>query len=119
MDQELVRFREAAGRENHGRRDVGRRYSAALQQQAVRYWLTRQSEGDGLRDVAATLGVAPWSLFRWTRDSKKRRRFAPVQVVAPAPPRSVPGIVMVMSADGPRIEGLDVEAAARLLALLR
>jgi hypothetical protein len=119
MDQELVRFREAAGKENHGRRDVRRRYSTALQRQAVRYWLTRQRQGDGLRDVAAALGVAPWSLYRWTKQSKPRERFALVQVEVPTPPRPVPGIVIVMSPAGPRIEGLDVEATARLLALLR
>jgi transposase-like protein len=119
MDQELARFREAAGQENHGRRDIRRRYSTALQRQAVRYWLARQRQGDGLRDVAAALGVAPWSLYRWTKQSKPRQRFAPVQVVAAPSPRPVSGIVVVMSADGPRIEGLDVEAAARLVALLR
>jgi hypothetical protein len=119
MDQELVRFREAAGRENDGRHDVRRRYSTALQRQAVRYWLTRQHQGDGLRDVAAALGVAPWSLYRWTKQWQPRVRFAPVQVMAPAPPPPVPGIVIVMGAAGPRIEGLDIEAAARLLVLLR
>jgi transposase-like protein len=119
MDRELVRFRVAAGQENNGRRDVRRRYSAALQRQAVRYWLTRQGQGDGLRDVAAALGVAPWSLYRWTKQWKPRERFAPVQVEAPVPPRPVPGIVFVMTPAGPRIEGLNVEAAARLLVLLR
>jgi hypothetical protein len=69
--------------------------------------------------VAAALGVAPWSLYWWTKQWTPRERFAPVQVVAPAPPRPVPGIVIVMSPAGPRIEGLDVEAAARLLVLLR
>jgi hypothetical protein len=120
MDQALVRFRKAAARENRGRRDVRRRYSATLQHQAVRYWLTRRAEGDGLRDVAVALGVAPWSLFRWTRQGQTRRRFHPVQVVAPEPRQAVAhGLVVVMCADGPRVEGLDVEAAARLLALLR
>jgi len=120
MDQELGRFRKAAARENRGRRDVRRRYSPTLQHQAVRYWLTRRAKGDGLRDVAAALGVASWSLHRWTRQGKTRRRFHPVQVVVPEPPRPVAhDLVVVMRTDGPRVEGLDVEAAARLLALLR
>jgi hypothetical protein len=119
MDQELVRFRQAAALENRGRHDVRRRYSPTLRQQAVTYCLTRRRAGVCMRDVAAALGVAPWSLHRWTKQSKARGRFAPVRVVAPAPPRPVPGIVIVLSAAGPRIEGLDVEAAARLLALLR
>ena len=120
MNQELVRFRKAASRENRGRRDVRRRYSPPLRQQAVQYCLRRRAEGEGLREVAAALGVAPWSLHRWTRQAKPRRRFHPVQVVAPEPPSAVAhGLVVVMRADGPRVEGLDVEAAARLLALLR
>lgn len=120
MDQELVRFRKAASRENRGRRDVRRRYSTTLQQQAVQYCLRRRAEGECLRDVAAALGVAPWSLHRWTRQVSARRRFHPVQVIAPEPPSAVAhGLVVVMRADGPRVEGLDVEAAARLLALLR
>ena len=89
MDQALVRFRKAAARENRGRRDIRRRYSPTLQQQAVHYWRARRAEGDGLRDVAVALGVAPWSLFRWTRQGQTRRRFHPVQVVAPEPPRAV------------------------------
>jgi transposase-like protein len=119
MDRDLVRFRQAAARENRGRHDVRRRYSPTLRQQAVTYCLTRQRAGERLRDVAAALGVAPWSLHRWRKQSKPSGRFAPVQVVAPAAPPPVPGIVIVMSAAGPRIEGLDVEAAARLLGLLR
>ena len=80
----------------------------------------RRAEGDGLRDVAAALGAAPWSLHRWTRQGKTRQRFQPVQVVVPERPRVVaPGLLVVMRPDGPRVEGLDVEAAARLLALLR
>jgi transposase-like protein len=119
MDRDLVRFRQAAARENRGRRDVRRRrYSSTLRQQAVTYCLTRRREGERLRDVAAALGVAPWSLHRWMKQLKPPGRFAPVEVVAAAPSQPVPGIVIVMSAAGPRIEGLDVEAAARLLALL-
>jgi hypothetical protein len=71
-----------------------------------------------LRDVAAALGIAGWSLHRWTRASKTRARFRPVAVVAPATPVP-PALVVVMGATGPRVEGLDVESAARLLALLR
>jgi hypothetical protein len=67
--------------------------------------------------VAAALGVASWSLHRWTRASPTRARFRAVAVTAP--PASAPPLVVVMGATGPRVEGLDVESAARLLALLR
>ena len=118
MDHDLMRFREAAARENRGRRTVRRRYSPALQQQAVEYWRTRRHAGDGLRDIAVALGVAPWSLHRWTRRFENRARFEPVQVVAPASSRAAQ-LVVVMGADGPRVEGLTLETAAQLLLLLR
>jgi hypothetical protein len=65
MDEDVVRFRRAAARENGGRRGLSRRYSRELQQRAADYWRMRQVAGDALRDVAQALGVAPWSLRRW------------------------------------------------------
>ena len=118
MDQALVRFRQAAARENRGRRDVRRRYSLPLRQQAAEYWQMRRGHGERLRDVAAALGVAPWSLHRWTREWKRRTRFRTV-AVAPPPTPVAPPLVVVMGAAGLRVEGLDLESAARLLALLR
>ena len=114
MDEEIVRFRRAAAQENRGRRDVRRRYSRALQRQAADYWQVREQAGDALRDVAQALGVAPWSLRRWTQDPRVR----PVHVVRdPAPVRA--NLVAVIGVDGVRIEGLDVETAAQLVARLR
>jgi transposase-like protein len=115
MDNELQRFRAAAARENRGRGRMGRRYSAALHAQAVRYWVQRQRAGEDLADVAATLGVAPWSLQRWTRAP----RVQPVQVVPPAAPSVASSLVVVLTAESVRIEGLDVETAAYLVARLR
>ena len=119
MDQALVRFRKAAARENRDRDHVRRRYSSRLQHQAVEYWRARQRQGEGLRDVAAALRVAPWSLHRWTRADTKRERFHDVQIVPPASRPSEATPVLIMTADGVRVEGLDVEAAAQLLRLLR
>jgi hypothetical protein len=119
MDHALVEFRNAAARENRGRRGLRRRYSPALQEQAVDYWRMRRHAGDGMRTVAAALGVAHWSLHRWIEASKSRVRFRPVHVGASEPAPVVANVVVRLTADGPRVEGLDVEAAARLLALLR
>jgi hypothetical protein len=69
--------------------------------------------------VAAALGVADWSLRRWMKASKGQARFHAVHVVTPTPTPSIPSIVIRLTADGPRVEGLDVEAAAQLLARLR
>ena len=119
MDQALITFRQAAARENRGRRRLQRRYSPALQQRAVEYWRHRRRAGDGVPAVAAALGVAPWSLHRWIHAPKTRARFHPVQVIAPEPVRVVPSVVIRLTAEGPRVEGLDLEAVAKLLVLLR
>jgi transposase-like protein len=117
MDHELQAFREAAAREQRGRGPMRRRYSATLQAQAVQYWTTRQQRGEGVKAVAMALGVAPWSLHRWTQ----RHAHVPFQRVrvAPVAPAPLPTISVVLTADGPRVDGLDVDAAARLLMLLR
>lgn len=119
MDQALERFRKVAARENRARHTVRRRYSTTLQHQAVEYWLTRQRQGEGLRDVAAALGVAPWSLHRWTRAYRQHVRFHPVQVIEDPPAPTDARLVVVMHAEGLRVEGLDVPAAAELLRRLR
>ena len=91
-----------------------RRYSAGLREQAVAYWRVREQAGDGLRSVAAALGVAPVSLRRWAED----RRFRPVEVVPDAEP-VVPRVVVIVGPDTVRVEGLDVETASQLVARLR
>ena len=114
MDDVVQRFRRQAGRELGNRQGAERRYSNGLRQQAVAYWRTREPAGDGVRAVATALGIAPVSLRRWARDP----RFRPVRVVAdsvPAPAR----LVVVVDATGVRIEGVDVETAAQLVARLR
>jgi hypothetical protein len=51
--------------------------------------------------------------------AKSQVCFRPVQVVPPEPAQRIPSIVIRLTGDGPRVEGLDVEAAAQLLARLR
>ena len=119
MDQSLVRCRKAAARENRERGSVRRRYSSALQQQAVEYYLARRQHGDGVREVATALGVAPWSLHRWMRTWATHGRFHEVQMIASPSPMAGTAPVIIVSAEGLRVEGLDVGAAAQLLRLLR
>jgi hypothetical protein len=52
MDDALLRFRQAADRENR-RRPLRRRYSAEFQQQAVAYWQQRRVD-EGVRTIAAS-----------------------------------------------------------------
>lgn len=114
MDDGIRRFRRQVARELGDRQGAERRYSSALRQEAVQYWRAREAEGDGLGDVALALGVAPVTLRRWAQDA----RFRAVVHVVPDPVGE-PGVVVTVSAAGIRIEGLDVEAAAQLVARLR
>jgi hypothetical protein len=114
MDEDVVRFRRGAVRENRGRRGLSRRYSQELQRQAVAYWRIRKVAGDALPDVAQALGVAPWNLRRWADDPRVR----PVQVVPDAAPVRA-GLVVVLGAESLRVEGLDLQAVVELLARLR
>ena len=60
------------------------------------------------------------TLQRWMRGVTARPQFRRVEVRQPVPVAvdAVP-VVMTMTADGPRIEGLTVATVARLLTLLR
>ena len=117
MDDALVRFRQAADREN-GRRPHRRRYSLALQRQAIEYWHQRRGD-EGVRAIAASLGVSVTTLQRWTEAVAGRPRFRPIAVLTPAAASATAPVVICITADGPRVEGLTVETAARLLTLLR
>lgn len=121
MDDAVIRFRRAADRENR-RRPVRRRYSSELQQRAVAYWQQRRGE-EGVRTIAAALGVSVTSLQRWMRRSPRplrRPRFRPIAIIQPAPsPETGSRVAIQITAAGPRVEGLTVETAARLLTLLR
>lgn len=114
MDEAVQRFRRHAHRELGDRHGTERRYSVALRQEAVTYWEARARAGDGLRTVAARLQVAPVSLRRWAAD----RRVQPVTIV-PDPALAPMGVAVIIEADRVRVEGLDVETAAQLIARLR
>jgi hypothetical protein len=118
MDQALTAFREAADRENRHRR-VRRRYSPTLQQQALEYWEQRRRH-ESVRAIATGLGVSVTTRQRWTHGIATRSRFRRVEVRHPVPSAVGPvPVVITMTGDGPRVEGLTVETAARLLTLLR
>ena len=117
MDDTLVHFQQSADRENR-QRPQRRRYSPALQQQAVEYWHQHRRE-EGVRTIAASLGVSVTTLQRWTRAAARRPRFRPIAVRHSAAASDTGTVVVRITPDGPRVEGLTVETAARLLTLLR
>ncbi len=114
MDDAVQRFRRQAGRELGDREGAERRYSVGLRQQAVAHWRVREAAGDGVRAVAIALGIAPVSLRRWAQDA----RFRPVRLVEAAAP-ALPQLVVVVDATSVRVEGVDIETAAQLIARLR
>lgn len=114
MDDAVQRFRRQAVRELGVRRGAERRYSDGLRQQAVAYWRSREPVGDGVHAVAAALGIAPLTLRRWAQEP----RFRPVRVIADAAPEPA-RLVVIIDAAGLRVEGVDVETAAQLVARLR
>jgi len=114
MDDAVQRFRRQVGRELGDREGAERRYSVGLRQQAVAYWRAREAAGDGRRAVAAALGVAPVSLRRWAMDA----RFRPVRLLQ-ADTSEAARLVVIVDATGVRVEGVDVETAAQLIARLR
>jgi len=114
MDDAVQRFRRQAGRELGDRQGAERRYSDGLRQQAVAYWRAREPAGDGVRAVATALGIAPVSLRRWAQDP----RFRLVRVIADAGAGAT-RLVVIIDAAGVRVEGVDVETAAQLIARLR
>ena len=114
MDATAQRFRRRARREFGDRQGAERRYSDDLRQEAVAYWRAREAAGDGVRVVAAALGVAPESLRRWAQAPP----FRPVRVVEAAAPAD-PRLVVIVDPTGVRVEGVDVETAAQLIARLR
>jgi transposase-like protein len=117
MDEAVIGFRQAADEENRHRPER-RRYSPALQLEAVAYW--RQQRGDhSVRTIAVTLGVSVTTLQRWTRGAGRRPRFRPVAVVERPRSADAGAVTIQITAAGPRVDGLTVESAARLLTLLR
>jgi hypothetical protein len=71
MDEAVTAFHEAANLENQ-RRPHRRRYSPTLQAQALAYWEQRRAQ-EGVRTIAAALGLSVSTLQRWTRGSRVRR----------------------------------------------
>jgi len=57
MDERARRFREAARRENRGRRGTARRYSEELHREAVTYVRARRAQGESLASCARALGL--------------------------------------------------------------
>ena len=93
------------------RRYRGQRYPKALRARAVHWAQARREEGVSWRRVAESLGLRTETIRRWcvTRAAQRSPTgLVPVEVIAS-------DRVAVVSPSGWRVEGLSVEAAARLV----
>ena len=91
------------------------RYPLPLRREILDFARRRGAAGDRLKEIAQDLGL-PWqTLHRWLERSP-RRRFRPVAVVAiPPAPAALRSSVSIVTPQGFRVEGLDLESAADLL----
>jgi transposase-like protein len=99
-----------------GRRGAERRYPADLKERAVVVFRERRAAGASLRSVAQELGLRALTLSRW--ESRAARRFRPVRVATPdsAPPCASRPVVVTRNGD--RVEGLELEQVVALLRAL-
>jgi transposase-like protein len=117
MRDPIRRLRTQAGQFARGKAPNGIRYSAGFRAEVVALVRKRRSEGVALSRLARELGLSPQTLVLWLRPSP-RPALRPVRLVT-EPTAEVPEKVserpVLLTANGLRIEGLDVEGLARLL----
>ena len=103
-------------------------YPVAVRDRVCAYVAERRVVGATVGMVAAELGLSRHSVSAWTEARHARGRLRPVEVVAdPEPPTGVapeapvtlaPSLAVLISPKGYRVEGLDVNALAALLAVV-
>lgn len=109
-----------------GPRGRGARLPEDLREEIGAYSRARVAEGGRLREIALEVGVSRESVRRWISSSRRRRarpencddhataEVVPVNVVS----AEITDAVVVVTATGHRVEGLDVAGAAALLRAL-
>ncbi len=96
-----------------GPRKRGGRLPETLRREIAAYARQRRSAGVRLSDIARETGVSEESVRRWAAAPESRRgAFVPVRVRTEG--NAASGII-VHTAQGHRVTGLDLEGAVRLL----
>ena len=99
-----------------GPRKQGGRLPEDLRREIAGYARHRRSEGVKISDIARETGVSGESVRRWSLSKQTRlRELVPVRVRGEAAGHN--GIV-IHTAQGHRVSGLDVEGAVRFLRIL-
>lgn len=110
-------FRAAVRRFNRGKSPNGFRYPLSLREQALSYVRARRKESAPWSVIGRELGIRPWILSRWDRESS-RSRFQKVEVIEEdRSSRETLGssAVILTTPGGIRVEGLDMDSLAILL----
>jgi hypothetical protein len=116
MEIAVRRFRAQVRQLAHGRAPQAVRYPDAVRQSAVALGRMRLRQGHSVNHVARELGISEPTLAGWLR-TRGPSVMRPVAVAPdPEPQRDDPGGLVLTTAHGVRVEGLDRDT---LIAVLR
>ncbi len=111
-------FRKEAMKRKRGVRRGASEYPDAMRRFAVEYAREAVGGGGSMFAAARDLGVSAVTLGKWLGDGDVAT--APVfREIVVAPEAAAPRALVLVTPGGMRVEGLDVEMAAALLAKLR
>ena len=111
-------FQKEAMKRKRGVRHGASEYTAELREFAVAF-VRKAVDGGGSRAAAARdLGVSEVTLAKWLGDGEVESEPAFREIVV-EPETATPRSLVLVTPTGMRVEGLDVETTAELLAKLR
>ena len=118
MDDRIEQLRSRLRPLTRGKAPTSIRYPPAIRAEILGLAQQAQAAGISRGRLAADLGLPRWTITRWQRRAPRRslRRIAIAPEPAASGPPARPGLVLVTS-QGWRIEGLDLDTLLRVLAL--
>jgi len=99
-----------------GKQPRGRRYPASLRAEVVALARARQAEGVAVARIARELGLGARTLALWM--GRERPALRRVRLVREPEAAAGPGLPVVHTPTGLRVEGLDLDSVVRLLRAL-
>ena len=116
MEIAIRRFRSEVRQLAHGKAPQAVRYPVAVRETAVALGRARLRQGHSVNRIARELGISEPTLAGWLR-TRGPAVLRPVAVAPdPEPTRDDPGGLVLTTAHGVRVEGLDRDT---LIAVLR
>ena len=119
MDDRIEQLRSRLRPLTRGKAPTSIRYPPAVRAEILGLAQQAQAAGISRGRLAAGLGLPRWTITRWQRRAPRRalRRIAiRPEPASSGPPAPSPGLVLV-TPQGWRIEGLDLDTLLRVLAL--